>query len=84
MTLECHVEAQPEPIVIWEKDGRILPHSSDFRTNFCDDRATLSINRVYPEDEGEYTCVASNNIGKSYTSACIIVDGTCNWSIVFS
>ncbi|KAJ6643194.1 Myosin light chain kinase, smooth muscle [Pseudolycoriella hygida] len=74
ITLECHVEAQPEPTVIWEKDGRILPHSSDFRANFCDDRATLSINRVFPEDEGEYTCIASNNIGKSYTSACIIVD----------
>lgn len=75
ITLECHVEGQPEPTVIWEKDGRVLPHSSDFRTNFCDDRATLSISRVYPEDEGEYSCVASNNIGKSYTSACIIVDG---------
>lgn len=76
ITLECHVEAQPEPTVIWEKDGRVLPNSSDFRTNFCDDRATLSISRVFPEDEGEYTCICANNIGKSYTSACIIVDGT--------
>lgn len=84
ITLECHVEAQPEPTVIWEKDGRVLPHSNDFQTNFCDDRATLSISRVFPEDEGEYTCVASNNIGKSYTSACIIVDGTLDYGNYFS
>lgn len=36
----------------------------------------LSIRRVYPEDEGEYTCVAYNELGSDSTSACLIVDGT--------
>lgn len=77
VTLECHVEALPEPSVIWERDGKILQNSNDFRTNYFEDRATLHISRVFPEDEGEYTCVAINNIGKAYSSACIIVDGKC-------
>lgn len=77
--LECHVEGLPEPIIFWEKDGRILQHNNsnntDFLTYFDGERATLTIEHVYPEDEGEYTCVASNNIGRAYSSACIIVDG---------
>lgn len=75
ITLECNVEAQPEPVVIWEKDGRVLPASKDFMNYYEGGKATLSIPRVYPEDEGVYTCIASNCIGKAYTSACIIVDG---------
>lgn len=82
VTLECHVEALPEPSVIWERDGKIL-NSNDFRTNYFEDRATLHINHVFPEDEGEYTCVAINNIGKAYSSACIIVDGMCVWDEPF-
>lgn len=74
--LECHIEATPGPTIIWEKDGRKLPQvSDDFSTSFDDGRAILRIKRVYPEDEGEYKCIASNSIGKSTSSACIIVDG---------
>lgn len=75
VTLECHVEGLPEPSIVWEKDGRVLSNSTDYRTNYLEDRATLHISSIFPEDEGEYTCVAINNIGKAYTSACIIVDG---------
>lgn len=75
MTLECNVEAKPEPNIFWEKDGQRLPHTNDFITEYDGQTAKLSINRVYPEDEGEYTCIASNNIGRSYSSACIVVDG---------
>lgn len=34
----------------------------------------MCISQVYPEDEGEYTCVAYNELGKAYTSACLVVD----------
>lgn len=76
--LECHVEAEPQPIIIWEKDGRKLQQSNDFNTSYDGGRAILSIKRVYPEDEGEYKCIASNSIGKTFSSACIIVDGELN------
>lgn len=75
-TLECHVEGTPEPNVFWEKDGKILhEHATDYRTKFDGRKAILSILRVYPEDEGEYTLVAANDMGRAYSSACIIVDG---------
>lgn len=74
--LECHVEAKPEPIIIWEKNNKKLTQTSnDFSTSYDGERAILTIKRVYPEDEGEYKCIASNSIGKSISSACIIVDG---------
>ncbi|XP_068144676.1 titin homolog isoform X2 [Drosophila tropicalis] len=75
ISLECHVEAMPEPFIIWEKDGRVVPSDNkDYVMSFDGVKATLSIPRVYPEDEGEYTCVAKNSVGRSLSSACIIVD----------
>lgn len=74
--LECHVEGKPEPQIVWQKDGKELNETSDdFTTNYDGERATLTIKRVYPEDEGEYVCIASNSIGETISSACIIVDG---------
>lgn len=74
ITLEAHVEGLPEPVIIWEKDGRVLPSGKDYEMTYDGIKATLSIPRIYPEDEGEYTCVAKNNIGRTLSSACIIVD----------
>lgn len=84
VTLECHVEALPEPSVVWERDGKVLGNSTDFQIAYRDDRATLHIRRVFPEDEGEYSCVAINNIGKAYSSAFLIVDGKINLNIRFT
>ena len=79
ITLECHVEGKPEPNTFWEKDGKILHDNiSDYKTHFNGHKATLSIPRVFPEDEGQYTLVASNDMGRAYSSACIIVDGKCH------
>lgn len=49
--------------------------SGDFSAEFDGETARLCIQHVYPEDEGEYTCVAYNDLGKAFTSACLIVDG---------
>ncbi|XP_043286606.1 titin homolog isoform X2 [Venturia canescens] len=74
VTLICRVYATPEPDVRWEKSGKLLPLGDDFVADFDGETARLSIQHVYPEDEGEYTCVAYNDLGKAFTSACLIVD----------
>ncbi|XP_034478596.1 myosin light chain kinase, smooth muscle-like isoform X2 [Drosophila innubila] len=74
ISLECHVEAMPEPYIIWEKDGHVIPSDRDYVMSYDGIKAKLSIPRVYPEDEGEYTCVAKNSVGRTLSSACIIVD----------
>ncbi|CAG7734727.1 unnamed protein product [Allacma fusca] len=60
VTIQCRPEAAPRPTFRWMKDGnfigtggrrRILPNGS------------LLINPVSREDEGYFTCVASNRLG---------------------
>ncbi|XP_033210455.1 titin homolog isoform X2 [Belonocnema kinseyi] len=75
VSLECKVYAPTEqPNIRWEKEGKTLHLSGDFSAEFDGEIARLSIQHVFPEDEGEYTCIASNQLGKAYTSACLIVD----------
>lgn len=70
------MDANPTPNISWEKDGVLISQTSEeYATSHDGARATLSIKRIYPEDEGEYTCIATNSIGKTFSSACIIVDG---------
>lgn len=57
--------------------------NEDISTSYDGERAILTIKRVYPEDEGEYRVTASNSIGKTVSSACIIVDGMFR-NVVFS
>ncbi|XP_023246836.1 titin homolog isoform X2 [Copidosoma floridanum] len=75
VTLECKVYAPSEtPNIRWEKSGKPLVLSGDFSAEFNGETAKLAIRHVYPEDEGEYTCVALNELGKAFTSACLVVD----------
>lgn len=53
---------------------QLIHLGGDFTTDFDGEIAKLRIEKVYPEDEGEYSCVAYNDLGKSITSACLIVD----------
>lgn len=53
---------------------QLLHLGGDFTVDFDGEIAKLRIEKVYPEDEGEYSCVAYNELGKAVTSACLIVD----------
>uniref|UniRef100_A0A1B0CWT0 Muscle M-line assembly protein unc-89 n=1 Tax=Lutzomyia longipalpis TaxID=7200 RepID=A0A1B0CWT0_LUTLO len=74
VTLECRVIGKPEPNIFWEKDGRLIQMGNDFSSKYDGEKATLSLAKVFPEDEGSYTCIASSTIGKTYSSAVLIVD----------
>lgn len=53
---------------------QLLHLGDDFKSDFDGTTAKLTILQVYPEDEGEYTCVAYNDLGKDCTSARLFVD----------
>ncbi|KRT86913.1 Immunoglobulin, partial [Oryctes borbonicus] len=74
VALECKFDASPSANIRWEKAGKLVHLGDDFNAEFDGSVAKLLISQVYPEDEGEYTCIAYNDLGKAYTSACIVVD----------
>lgn len=66
LTLECQIQANPSTIepIKWLKNGASMPgiHSP-----------SLVIQTVKRNDEGEYTCLTSNSIGRSQSSVHIRV-----------
>ncbi|VDK82636.1 unnamed protein product [Litomosoides sigmodontis] len=54
VTLECVVNGNPEPIIVWKRDGQLL-HARGSRFVIASSKAS---------DSGRYTCEARNEAGK--------------------
>ncbi|XP_051787854.1 roundabout homolog 3 isoform X1 [Erpetoichthys calabaricus] len=65
----CDVHGDPTPTPRWRKEEGELPRG---RYEIKNDN-TLRINRVSPEDEGTYTCMAENKVGKAEASGSLQV-----------
>ena len=67
--LACQANGFPKPTIEWKKDGSI--ESVPLKAQISEH--TLVVPNVQVEDEGEYTCVATNQLGALEAKAYLIV-----------
>ncbi|XP_054251693.1 LOW QUALITY PROTEIN: roundabout homolog 3 [Indicator indicator] len=65
----CEVLGDPRPAARWRKEEGEMPPG---RWEVLPDN-TLRLRRLRPEDEGTYTCVADNSVGRSEASGTLTV-----------
>ncbi|XP_037923179.1 limbic system-associated membrane protein isoform X2 [Hermetia illucens] len=63
--LVCIVHGEAQPEVIWFKDTMQLDTTERHIMENRGSRHTLIIRKVHPQDFGNYSCVAENQLGKS-------------------
>ncbi|KAK7065506.1 Unc-22p [Halocaridina rubra] len=68
LSLKCTVKGDPEPQVTWYKNGEALSSSDIIDLKYRQGLASLTINEVFPEDEGKYLCKATNSLGTAETT----------------
>ncbi|KAM9469442.1 roundabout homolog 2 isoform 1-T1 [Clarias gariepinus] len=65
----CEVHGDPAPTIRWRREGGELPRA---RFEIRSDN-TLRLAKVREEDEGTYTCVTENSVGRTEASATLQV-----------
>jgi len=68
LELKVSVKGDPSPQVIWTKDGKELASNDIIEVKYKNGVAVLTVNEIYPEDYGKYTCKATNAKGSVETS----------------
>lgn len=64
--LLCIVRGVPDPVLTWTKDGLSYPVSPD---------GSLSFGTVGLDNEGTYTCTATNTAGRDEAQVQLLVQG---------
>lgn len=72
--LECEVKGEPQPNIEWFKDGEQVKQSERINLNFEGNFASLSFKPPELDDEGEYKCVARNELGSASSEAELLVE----------
>jgi len=64
----------PAPEIRWYRDGNDVTNTHNYDVvRAADGRTTLTINEVFAEDAGEFTCLASNEHGEASCTAELLV-----------
>ncbi|GBM98114.1 Hemicentin-1, partial [Araneus ventricosus] len=66
--IECLIDSNPPSTVTWYKDGKIINFSNHALLKVVEDGKVLQFLKTTPEDDGLYTCVAENSVGKTEKS----------------
>lgn len=75
LILACQVHAAPLPKVQWYHNEQLIVETKD--KQFQQDssgRCVLTVSEVFPEDTGEYACIASNKLGEAICKTTVNVE----------
>ncbi|XP_049301026.1 twitchin isoform X7 [Anopheles funestus] len=73
LQLNCHVNGDPLPQIVWTRDGKKLSSSDVIDIKYKSGIASLRINELFPEDSGVYVCTAKNSMGEAFTQCTLDV-----------
>ncbi len=75
VTFEVIVVGMPPPEIRWFVDGTEIRDEPEYEIIYDDGVCTLTLLEVIPEDEGEYVCLAVNEVGEATCKAMLYVEG---------
>jgi hypothetical protein len=75
--MQCMLKPSPDTNVQWFRNNMPIKQSTDYKMDFDEKSglATLSVSEAYPEDGGQYTCVARNPFGEESSTGWLVIKG---------
>ena len=73
LDLRVSVKGDPDPQVVWTKDGKELNSNDIIEVKYKNGVASVTINEIYPEDGGRFACKATNTKGSVETATVVKV-----------
>ena len=75
LQITCKVTGQPAPNLMWFHDSKNIDDDEEFVISYNPDTGDIKliIVEVFPEDQGQYICIAQNPAGQATTSGFLTV-----------
>uniref|UniRef100_A0A670YKD5 Myosin light chain kinase, smooth muscle n=1 Tax=Pseudonaja textilis TaxID=8673 RepID=A0A670YKD5_PSETE len=74
LVLQCQVSSDPLATIIWTLDGKVIKSSKFIVLSQEGSLCSLTIDKAFPEDEGQYKCIAENTAGRSECICSVLVE----------
>jgi hypothetical protein len=79
LSVDLKIKGKPKPEVTWFKDGNRIRESRKLKLTADKDSYNLNIPKASPEDTGTYKCEAKNEVGTSFRTFKVEVEGNINY-----
>lgn len=73
---ECHVTGTQPIKLTWAKNNKEIKAGENYKVTQLENTTKLSILKTDKADSGQYTCSATNDVGKDSCSITLNVQGT--------
>nr|XP_038038160.1 myosin light chain kinase, smooth muscle isoform X2 [Anas platyrhynchos] len=74
LVLQCRISSDPPAAVTWTLDSKAIKSSKSIVISQEGTLCSLTIEKVMPEDGGEYKCIAENAAGKAECACKVLVE----------